>query len=50
MGALFMKKIFGIKYVPIESEEKDGTFHIKMPFGEMEQYLVKGEDVQSGPM
>ncbi len=42
IGALFMKKVFGVKYVPIELEEKEGTFRIKMPFGVMEQSLAKG--------
>ena len=48
MGALFMKKIFGTKYLKIDTEETDGTFHVKMPFGEMEQSLVKGLD--GGPI
>jgi hypothetical protein len=48
MGALFMKKNFGVKYVKIEVEETDGTIHFKMPFGEMKQFLVKGLD--GGPI
>jgi hypothetical protein len=48
IGALFMKKIFGVKYVKIDIEETDGTFHVKMPFGEMEQSLVQGLD--GGPI
>lgn len=44
MGAFFMKKIFEVKYVPIELEDRDGAFHVKMPFGEMEQSLMKGLD------
>ena len=48
MGALFMKKIFGIKYVKIDVEEKDNTFKIKMPFGEMSQHQMKGLD--GGPI
>jgi hypothetical protein len=48
MGALFMKKNFGIKYVKMDIEDKDGNFQIKMPFGEMKQHLVKGLD--GGPI
>jgi len=48
IGALFMKKNFGVKYVRIEVEETDGTVHFKMPFGEMKQFLVKGLD--GGPI
>lgn len=48
MGALFMKKNFGVKYVKIDMEETDGTIHFKMPFGEMKQFLVKRLD--GGPI
>jgi hypothetical protein len=48
MGGLFMKKIFGVKYVKIDMEETDGEFHVKTPFGEMKQHLVKGLD--GGPI
>jgi hypothetical protein len=48
IGALFMKKIFEVKYVKIDQEETDGTFRVKMPFGEMEQFLMKGLD--GGPI
>ena len=44
IGALFMKTVFGVKYVKIEIEETNGTLHVKMPFGEMKQYLLKGLD------
>jgi hypothetical protein len=48
MGALDMRKIFGLKYVKIEVEETERKFHVSMPFGEMEQHLTKGLD--SGPI
>ena len=48
MGALFMKKIFGVKYVKMDIEEKDDTFSVKMPFGEMNQQQMKGLD--GGPI
>jgi hypothetical protein len=48
MGALFMKKNFGVKYVKIDAEEENGTIHFRMPFGEMKQSLVKGFD--GGPI
>jgi hypothetical protein len=55
MGALDMRKIFGVKYVDIETEESNGEFHIKTPFGEMNQHLTKslnGEPVriENAPM
>jgi hypothetical protein len=48
MGALFMKKIFDVKYVKMDIEEKDDTFKVKMPFGEMNQQQMKGLD--GGPI
>jgi len=48
MGAAFMKKNFGVKYVKIDVEETNGTIHFKMPFGKMKQSLVKGLD--GGPI
>ena len=48
MGALFMKKIFEVKYVKMDIEEKDDTFNVKMPFGEMNQWQMKGLD--GGPI
>jgi len=48
MGALFMKKNFGVKYVKIDIEETNGSVHFKMPFGEMKQFLMKGLD--GGPI
>ena len=44
MGALFLRKNFGVKYVKIDIKEEDGTAHFKMPVGEMTQYLTKGLD------
>ncbi len=44
MGALFMKKIIEVKYVKIDVEKTDDTFSVKMPFGEMNQHLIKGLD------
>ena len=48
MGALFMKKIFEVKYVKIDIEKTDDTFSVKMPFGEMNQQQMKGLD--GGPI
>ena len=48
MGALFMKKIFEVKYVKMDIEETDDTFNVKMPFGEMNQHQMKGLD--GGPI
>lgn len=44
IGAVLMKKIFAVKYVHIDVEEKGDVFHVKMPFGEMTQRLTKGPD------
>ena len=44
IGGAIMKKVFGVKYVNIDVEEKDDTFHVKMPFGEMTQKLTRGPD------
>jgi hypothetical protein len=44
MGAHFMKKNFGVKYVRIDTEVANGSIHFRMPFGEMKQVLVKGLD------
>jgi hypothetical protein len=48
MGALFMKKIFGVKYVNIDVDESENAFKVKTPFGEMNQHQVKGLD--GGPI
>ncbi len=48
MGAHFMKKNFGVKYVKIDVEKANGTIHFRMPFGEMKQSLMKGYD--GGPI
>jgi len=48
MGAIDMRKIFGLKYVKIDIEETEGEFYIRMPFGEMKQQLMKGLD--GGPI
>jgi hypothetical protein len=55
IGALDMTKIFGLKYVKIDIEEREGKFYIKMPFGEMKQHLMKGLDggpirIENAPM
>lgn len=55
MGALFMKKIFGVKYVKMDIKDENGQFEIKMPFGEMKQHLMKGLDggpirIENAPM
>lgn len=42
IGGVLMKKNFGVKYVDIEVEESGDRVHVKMPFGEMEQYLTRG--------
>lgn len=44
IGGFLMKKIIGIKYVPIDINESDGTVYFKMPSGEMKQYLTMGGD------
>jgi hypothetical protein len=48
MGGLVMKKIFGVKYLKIDIEKTNDSCHVKMPFGEMKQYMVKGLD--GGPI
>ena len=48
MGALFMKKNFGVKYVKIDVGEENGTMHFRTTFGAMKQSLVKGFD--GGPI
>ncbi len=42
-----MQKVFGVKYVTIDVKEEGDTFHVKMPYGEMEQTKtnVQGEPV-----
>lgn len=55
MGALDMRKIFGFKYIKMIVEEKDGEFYVKLPFGEMKQYLMQGLDggpigIENAPM
>ena len=44
IGAVLMKKNFGVKYVKIDIKEEGDTVHFKMPFGEMRQQLTKGGD------
>ncbi len=44
LGGVFMKKVFGIRYAKIGVEENTTSIHIKMPYGEMKQYLTKGLD------
>jgi hypothetical protein len=42
-----MKKIYEVKYVKIDIE-KDDTFKVKTPFGEMNQHQMEGLD--GGPI
>lgn len=44
IGAVLMKKNFGVKYVKMDIKEEGDTIHFKMPFGEMRQHLTKGGD------
>ena len=44
MGTILLQRIFGIRYVKIDIQDKGDTFHVKMPFGEMKQMLTKGLD------
>jgi hypothetical protein len=44
LGALLMKKNFGVKYVDIEIQDDGETVYFKMPFGEMKQELTRGSD------
>ena len=37
-------KSLGIKYVPIDLSEENGTYHFTMPFGEVEMSLAIGGD------
>ena len=43
------RKNLGIKYVPIDLSEENGTYHIIMPFGEVEMSLAIGGD-RKNPM
>jgi len=38
------KKDFGTKFVKIDIQEQDGTYHITMPFGEQKMALTVGRD------
>jgi hypothetical protein len=44
LGALLMKKNFGVKYVDIEIQDDGEAVYFKMPFGEMKQELTRGND------
>jgi hypothetical protein len=44
LGALLMKKNFGVKYVDIEIQDDGETVYFKMPFGKMKQELTRGGD------
>jgi hypothetical protein len=44
VGGAIMKKVFDVKYVPIEAVDDGHTAHFKMPSGNMEQYLSQGPD------
>ena len=43
-GFLLLKKPLGIRYVDINIEKENNTFHITMPYGEMKQTLTIGGD------
>jgi len=47
-GGGLMQRVFGVKYVKIDVKETKDTVHIKMPFGELKQYLMPGLD--GGPI
>ena len=44
LGALLMKKNFGVKYVDIEIQDNGENVYFKMPYGEMKQELTRGSD------
>ncbi|MGE8018512.1 DUF1326 domain-containing protein [Peribacillus frigoritolerans] len=44
IGGSLMKKVFGIEYVEMDIQEKDGNIHFTMPYGELKQNLLKGGD------
>jgi len=44
MGTILIQRLFGIRYVKIDIQDEGGTFHVKMPFGEMKQQQTKGLD------
>jgi hypothetical protein len=44
LGAVTMKKNFGVKYTKIETKEDENSIYFKMPYGEMKQQLTKGPD------
>jgi hypothetical protein len=44
LGIRPWKKILGIKVVKIDIQEKNGTYHITMPFGEQKMTLTTGGD------
>jgi hypothetical protein len=48
MGALFMKKIFDVKYVQMDIEKTEDAFSIRTPYGEMNQQQMQGLD--GGPI
>jgi hypothetical protein len=44
MGAEKAERILGVKVVRINIDEKNGTYHITMPFGELKLSLTVGRD------
>jgi hypothetical protein len=44
LGAEHWKKLLGVKFVKIDITEKNGTYHITMPFGEQKIALTIGGD------
>lgn len=43
-GSIILKKFLGIKYVDIEFNQEQDTFHVKMPYGEMKLSYTPGLD------
>lgn len=39
-----LKKVLGVKFVDIEINKKNGTYHVTMPFGEQKMALTVGGD------
>jgi hypothetical protein len=43
-GGVLLRKVLGIRYVNIDFTQEGNTFHITMPYGEMEQSYTPGLD------
>ena len=44
LGGVLMKRVLGVKYVPIGVEEGDGAVHFRMPAGEMKMVLTRSQN------